>query len=92
MLLYKDSPSELRDMNNCDLSQRLYIVRGFENPSLIKLVKHINAQKDKDLGKGVSIKDYQNMPEKIRCGVNTIKFLTQGVDFTISPQGIHFKV
>ena len=91
LLLYKDSINELKDLGNEMLSQRFYVVRGFENPSLIKLVKHINAQADKDLGKGESIKDYRRMPEKIRCGINTLKYLVQGVDFQITSKGIIFK-
>lgn len=91
LLLYKETKQELFEMDIDSLSNRLYVVRGFENPSLIKLVKHINAQSDKDLGKGESIKDYKNMPEKIRCGVNTIKFLKKDSDFILSAKGIEFK-
>lgn len=91
LLFYKDSINELKDMDNEMLSQRFYVVRGFENPSLIKLIKHINAQADKDLGKGESIKDYGRMPEKIRCGINTLKYLIQGVDFQITSKRIIFK-
>lgn len=91
LLLYKEDKQELLEMDIDSLSNRLYVVRGFENPSLIKLVKHINAQSDKDLGKGESIKDYKNMPEKIRCGVNTIKFLKKNSDFILSAKGIEFK-
>ena len=91
VLLYKHSPLELTEMDMNALSQRLYVVRGFENPSLIKLVRHVNAQADKDLGKGESIKDYHNMPEKIRCGINTISFLTKGVDFDITSTGVNFR-
>ena len=90
LLLYKNSIDELRDLDNEMLSQRLYVIRGFENPSLIKLVKHINALADKDLGKGESIKDYGQMPEKIRCGINTLKYLIHGVDFVITSKGIVF--
>lgn len=90
-LLYKDSINELIDLDNDMLSQRLYVVRGFENPNLIKLVKHTNAQADKDLGKGESIKDYRQMPEKVRCRINTLKYLIKGVDFHITSKGIIFK-
>jgi CRISPR-associated endonuclease Csn1 len=91
LLLYKETKQELFEMDVDSLSNRLYVVRGFENPSLIKLVKHTNAQSDKDLGKGESIKDYNKMPEKIRCGINTIKFLKKDIDFTLSAKGIEFK-
>jgi CRISPR-associated endonuclease Csn1 len=91
VLLYKDTPQELIDMDRELLSQRLYVVRGFENPSLIKLVRHINAQPDKELGKGESIKDYLKMPEKIRCGINTLKYLINEVDFYLTSEGVVFK-
>ena len=91
LLLYKEDKQELFEMDIDSLSNRLYVVRGFENPSLIKLVRHINAQSEKDLGRGESIKDYKNMPEKIRCGVNTIKFLKKDSDFILSAKGIEFK-
>ena len=91
LLLYKNSPQELLDLDRETLSRRLYVVRGFENPSLIKLVRHVNAQPDKDLGKGESIKDFSRMPEKIRCGINTLKDLVKEVDFCLTPAGIAFK-
>lgn len=91
LLLYKDSPQELLDLDRETLSRRLYVVRGFENPSLIKLIRHVNAQPDKDLGKGESIKDFSRMPEKIRCGINTLKYLVKEVDFCLTPAGIAFK-
>ncbi len=90
LLLYKESPQELMDMDKETLSQRLYVVKGFENPSLIKLVRHVNAQTDKDLGKGESIKDYSKMPEKIRCGINTLKFLVKELDFCLTAKGVFF--
>lgn len=89
LLLYKDSIDELKDMDKEMLSQRLYVISGFENDgNRIILHKHSNAQPEKDLGKGESIKDYGQMPEKIRCGINTLRYLVQGVDFQITPKGI----
>lgn len=91
LLVYKDSQDELRDMDNEMLSQRLYVIRGFENDgNRIILQKHSNAQPDKDLGKGESIKDFGQMQEKIRCGINTLKYLMHGVDFVITSKGIDF--
>ncbi len=91
ILIYKNSPDELMEMDKDVLSRRLYVVRGFENPSVIKLVKHINAQADKDLGKGESIKDFNNMPEKIRCRINTLKYLVENVDFQLTSNGVLFR-
>jgi len=91
LLLYKDSPQELLEMDKSLISQRLYVVRGFENDgNRIILQKNTNAQADKDLGKGESIKNYSKMPEKIRCGINTLKFIIRGKDFQITTNGISF--
>lgn len=92
LLLYKNSIDELKDMDSEMLSQRLYVIRGFENDgNRIILQKHTNAQPEKDLGKGESVKDFGQMPEKIRCGINTLKYLIFGVDFRISSKGIIFR-
>ena len=92
VLLYENSPDELVEADNALLSQRLYVVTGFENPSLIKLVKHINAKKDTDLGRGESIKSFNKMPEKIRQSIGKLNILLQGKDFEFSADfGIVFK-
>lgn len=91
LLLYKDNVMELREMDMNDLLQRLYVIRGFENDgNRIILKKHINAKQDKELGKGEPVKDYNKMPEKVRCGINTLNFLQQNVEFYISNGMIEF--
>lgn len=90
ILLYKDHTDELHGMPNDELSKRLYVIDGFETQgNLIKLVRHLSAKKD--LGKGESIKDWEKLPEKIRCGIATLKFLVEGIDFVITASGIEFK-
>lgn len=92
VLLYENSPDELVEADKNLLSQRLNVVTGFENPSLIKLVKHINAKKEADLGKGESIKSFDKMPEKIRQSIGKLNFLLRGKDFDFSADfGIIFK-
>ena len=87
ILIYKKDEDITELSEASELSKRLYVIRGFENPSTIKLVQHISAKKEKDLGKGENIKDYSNLPEKIRCSVNTLKFLLEGKDFEIKLDG-----
>ena len=88
LLIYKES-EVLTDFDSATLSQRLYTVKGFENDgNRIILQKHINA---KDLDKGKPIISYDEMPEKIRCGINTIKFLIKDHDFYLTPQGLVFR-
>lgn len=92
LLLYKESKEELSSIDNISLNRSLYVIRGFENDgNRIVLQKHICALPDKILGKGKSIEDYNTMPEKIRCGINTLKYLVRGIDFEITPLGIKFK-
>ncbi|MDR1973316.1 MAG: hypothetical protein LBQ31_01425 [Bacteroidales bacterium] len=92
VLLYEKNIDELKEMSNDLLSDRLYVILGFENSSTIKLKKHINAQPDKDLGKGENIKDFNSLPQKIRCSVNTLSFLLEGKDFEMKLDGtIEFK-
>lgn len=90
ILLYKEHPDEIRGLDNAMLSPYLYVIRGFENPGTIKLVHHLSAKKDGELGKGESIKDYANLPEKIRCGIGTLNYLVEGKDFIITPKGVEF--
>lgn len=91
LLIYKNTIEELKESSNADLSHHLYVIRGFENDgNRIILQKSINALPDKDLGKGESIKDYEKMPEKIRCGINTLKYLIKDKDFYLTPQGFIF--
>lgn len=90
VLLYKNDVQELKEMDLTNLLQRLYVIKGFENPSRIILVHHLNAQQDNIIGKGESVKDYQCLPQKIRCGVNTLSMLVDKKDFEISPRGINF--
>ena len=86
VLIYKDSPEELRNLSKEELSKRLYVVRGFETPSRINMVHHLSAKSVQDLGKGESIKDYDHLPEKIRCGAASVRFLIEHEDFDIKPK------
>lgn len=94
VVIYKnmDELNELATMSNSELSKRLYVIRGFENPNRVTLVRHLSAKPEKDLGKGTSIKSMEALPEKIRQAITGINYLLEGLDFTISPDGcITFK-
>ena len=90
VILYKDSNelAGIMEMSNDKLSDRLYVILGFENPSRIKLKKHICAKPDSELGKGESIKSFDALPEKIRQGINVTNCLLEDIDFYISPDGL----
>ena len=90
VLLYKGTPHELFDMDNDQLSKRLYVINGFESTLQITLVHHANAQSYNELGKGESIKSFDNIPQKIRQSINVLKYLLMGVDFEIINGRIEF--
>ncbi|MFA6403764.1 MAG: type II CRISPR RNA-guided endonuclease Cas9 [Salinivirgaceae bacterium] len=85
ILIYDKNIENLKELSKSDIIKRLYIIRGFENDGMrVILVSNISAKPDKDLGKGESIKDFNDLPEKIRCGINTLDFLIEGKEFTIT--------
>lgn len=92
VLLYKDSPEELRDLDQINLKQRLYKVNRFESKgNLILLTNHLSATKERGSSLG-KITSYQSLPAAIRCGISTIKFLIMGDhhDFVIRKGNIEF--
>ena len=92
MLIYNERPEELQEMENQDLMKRLYVIRGFENDGKRIIIRqHINAQQEKELGKGETIKDFTAMPPKIRCSINTLKYLLINYDFKIQTNKVTFE-
>lgn len=83
LLLYgkEENPLELPDN---EILSRIYVVRGFEKGgNRIIMVKNSCAKSDTELGKGESIKSWNELPDKIRCGIATLNYLILGKDFTI---------
>jgi CRISPR-associated endonuclease Csn1 len=93
ILLCRNENEVVQDLDSVDIIKRLYVINGFENDGFRVVMKqHICALKDKDLGKGESPKDFDNLPKKIRCGINTLMFKLEGRDFEVSYNGkIKFK-
>lgn len=87
VLIFKDSPEELYDLDTTSLSKRLYKVLTFESDGRISLCHHLCANP----AKGQSIKSFENLPTNIRCGASTIKFLQKDVDFMFEKGRIVFK-
>lgn len=89
VLLYEKTPEELYDMDPVNLKRRLYKVNSFENDGLrIIMTNHMVTNKEK----GESIKAYSQIPQAVRCAVNTLKFLIMGDhnDFIIKSNNIIF--
>ena len=87
ILIYKNSPEELYGLDTNSLSKRLYMVCNPESDGRLNLCHHLCAKQEK----GQSIKDYDHLPQNIRCGAKTIKFLQMGKDFSIVKGKIEFK-
>ena len=89
VLLYEKTPEELYDMDPVNLKRRLYKVNSFENDGLrIIMTNHMVTNKEK----GESVKAYSQIPQTVRCAVNTLKFLIMGDhnDFIIKGNNIIF--
>lgn len=88
LLLFEHSIDEVTGLTNAQYSKYLYVIQGFESPSGLKLVHHISAKSDSELGKGLSIKSFSSLPEKIRCSANQINYLIEGYHFHFTTNGI----
>lgn len=89
ILLYENTPEELYDMDPVNLKQRLYKVYGFESDGpRFYLINHLVAEGELEY----SIKDYNQIPRNVRCGIKSTKFLIMGEhnDFVIKGNNIIF--
>lgn len=92
ILLYKDNPAELYDLDNVNLSRRLYKINRFESQSnLVLMTHHLSTSKERGRSLGKTV-DYQNLPESIRSSVKSLNFLVMGEnrDFVIKNGKIIF--
>ena len=92
ILLYKDNPAELYDLDNVKLSRRLYKINRFESQSnLVLMTHHLSTSKERGRSLGKTV-DYQNLPESIRSSVKSLNFLIMGEnrDFVIKNGKIIF--
>ena len=87
LLIYQNNVEELYDMDNFQLKERLYIIKGFWKDKRIVLQKTINAEKEPSTE---NIKDFNKMPEKIRQSINKLNYLIKGVDFEINNSQVKF--
>ena len=89
LLLIKDNPEEIKKLNTEEIGKRLFYVKAYESDLRITLVKHDIV--DYNLGAGQKIESYDELPIKIRCSINTIKYLILGRDFEITKGKIVLK-
>ena len=87
ILIYEESPEELKKLSMTELSKRLYVIKGFEAAKTrIKAVNHLYNIDEI----GETITDYQNLPITIRLSLNKLKFLLHGYDFKFTTSGLEF--
>lgn len=100
LLIYKDTPEELLQMDNAELSKHLYKVQSFEGNNNMVLRHHLLSTaeatsgadgKEKKRDRGESIKDFQHLPNIIRSSITSFNFLQKDVDFIFAKQGIQLK-
>ncbi len=83
LLLYGKDETPLT-LSNENIFNRIYVVKGFEKDgNRIILVKNICAKSETELGKGECVKDWVNLPEKIRCCITTLNYLILNKEFVI---------
>ena len=87
ILIYEESPEELKKLSMTELSKRLYVIKGFE--AAITRIKAVNHLYNID-EIGETITDYQNLPITIRLSLNKLKFLLHGYDFKFTTSGLEF--
>ncbi len=90
VLLFDKSPMELEAMDSCQLAKRLYVIKGFEADKRITMAHHANALPNGGVGMGENIKDYNNLPQKIRQVASKLNFLVEGIDFRMLGDKIEF--
>lgn len=95
VLFYKDSIEELKELDNSDLTKRLYKVYQFENDGRMKFRNHIAAGMDTDLKKVYkedSSFNFENPSVFLRISQGEWNFAVDGVDFEMKIDGsIEFK-
>jgi CRISPR-associated endonuclease Csn1 len=99
VLFYKENnPEELFDLENTDLSKRLYKILKFEKDGRIVFGYHLDARSDNDLkalsdihGKsiynGFSNIDFENPMPKLKLSPGNFNFLIENKDFFMKPDG-----
>ena len=88
VLIYKETPEELYEMNNTELSKRLYRVFKFRADDYrISLQHHLEARKDEELGNGDSKINFDTPSPRLLLSKSNLSILIEGKHFDIKPDG-----
>jgi CRISPR-associated endonuclease Csn1 len=101
VIFYKENISEIQELKNDigAISNRLYIINGFEKDGRIRLSHHIDSRSDNDLkvleeiyGKaywqGFSQVNFENPYPKLKLSKDSLNFAVESYDFEIKMDGV----
>ncbi|MCK9281708.1 MAG: hypothetical protein M0P71_13865 [Melioribacteraceae bacterium] len=94
VIIYENSPEELRELSKPELIKRVYRIYKFNNAGAdyIYLQCHAEARQDKDLGVGDTTVDFSKYQPRLKLVPNNFNCLLENYDFEISIDGeITFK-
>jgi CRISPR-associated endonuclease Csn1 len=86
VLFYKDFKDEIWELDNLDLSKRLYKTVAIEADGRIQFRLHSTAKSDGELEKASSL-NFEKANEKLRLSKSALTILVEGFDFIITSVG-----
>lgn len=89
VLMWKESPEELLELEKCNLNKRLYVVYKFNSTGVerIYLQNHIEARNDKDIEKDMTVLDTTQYQPRLNMVANSFNCMIEGRDFEITTSG-----
>lgn len=86
VLFFKESKNEIWELDNLDLSKRLYKTVAIESDGRVQFRLHSTSKPDGQLEKASTI-NFEKPNEKLRVSKSSLNVLVEGFDFQISPTG-----
>jgi CRISPR-associated endonuclease Csn1 len=86
VLFFKESKNEIWELDDNDLSKRLYKTVAIESDGRVQFRLHSTSKPDGQLEKSSSF-NFETPNEKLRISKSGLNVLVEGVDFIISPTG-----
>lgn len=86
VLFYKDFKNEIWELDNVDLTTRLYKTVVIESDGRVQFRLHSTSKPDGQLEKASSV-NFEIPNEKLRVSKSSLNILVEGFDFKISPTG-----
>lgn len=86
VLFFKESKNEIWELDNLDLSKRLYKTVAIESDGRVQFRLHSTSKPDGQLEKASTI-NFEKPNEKLRVSKSSLNVLVEGFDFQILPTG-----